>query len=286
VAAFLSLGVSFLAWAAPQDSGLRFEISFSKSINDGPMTGRIFLAISPTDDPAPRIASYNSARRRDGRMPFFASDVEALEPGQPAVIDSDAIGYPLWSLEDLPRGDYYVQAVLHVYTEFHRWDGHVIWAPMDHWEGQRVHLDPGESKTVALELTSAIPPVEVPEDTKWVKRVKFQSKLLSEFWGHPIYIGATVLLPKGYEDSRDVRYPVVYQQNHFSLSPAFGFTTEPPAGENLFQDMMEAAGGKMDTGYDFYETWSGESFPRMFAITSSRIWKSVSGLFRSPTRAS
>jgi hypothetical protein len=39
----------------------------------------------------------------------------------------------------------------------------------------------------------------MPADTEWVKRIKFQSKALTQFWGHPIYIGATVLLPKGYE---------------------------------------------------------------------------------------
>ena len=264
-----------------QDGGLRFEISFEKSLHHGPLTGRLFLAVSPTEDPVPRIAAYNSARRRDGRMPFFAVDIEGLTPGEPAVVDATAVGYPLWSLNELPAGDYYVQAVLHVYTEFRRSDGHVVWAPMDQWEGQRwafspgnvvskpkyVHLDRAESTTVSLELDDKIPPLPELRDTEWVKRVKFQSKLLTAFWGHPIYIGATVLLPQGYDDNLEVDYPVVYQQNHFSLSPAFGFTTEPPEQNDLFQDMMEAAGGKMDTGYDFYKAWSGDSFPRMLAIT-------------------
>ena len=57
--------------------------------------------------------------------------------------------------------------------------------------------------------------------------MKFESKLLSRFWGHPIYIGATVLLPKGYDAHPDVRYPAIYLQGHFSLSAPFGFTTEP-----------------------------------------------------------
>ena len=66
----LSLGLLWrtsTASAISQDVGLRFEISFGESLSDGPLTGRMFLAVSPTDDPVPRIAAYNSARRRDGR---------------------------------------------------------------------------------------------------------------------------------------------------------------------------------------------------------------------------
>jgi hypothetical protein len=34
-------------------------------------------------------------------------------------------------MKDVPPGDYYVQALVNVYTQFHRSDGHVIWAHMD-----------------------------------------------------------------------------------------------------------------------------------------------------------
>ncbi len=45
------------------------------------------------------------------------------------------------------------------------------------------------------------PPVEVPADTAFVKRFKIQSPLLTKFWGRPIYLGATVLLPRDYDTS-------------------------------------------------------------------------------------
>ena len=44
-----------------------------------------------------------------------------------------------------------------------------------------------------------IPPIEVPADTAYVKRFKFQSPMLTKFWGRPIYLGAVVLLPRDYE---------------------------------------------------------------------------------------
>ena len=145
--------------------------------------------------------------------PLFGVDVDQLKPGDAAVIDAQTLGYPLRSLQDLPAGDYYVQGLLQIYTEFHRADGHVIWAHMDQWEGQhfnrspgnlisdvqKIHLDPAAGYTVRLSLAKVIPPIDVPPDTTWVKRIKIQSKLLSEFWGRPIYFGATILLPKDYD---------------------------------------------------------------------------------------
>ena len=88
---------------------------------------------------------------------------------------------------------------------------------------QRVHLDPAAGYTVKLELTKTMPPVQVPADTAWVKRVKIQSQLLTKFWGHPMFVGATVLLPKGYNEHPADRYPVIYIQGHFGLNAPFGF---------------------------------------------------------------
>ena len=65
-----------------------------------------------------------------------------------------------------------------------------------------MHLDPAAGYNVKIELEKVIPPVVVPPDTAWVKRVKIQSKLLTDFWGHPFYLGATVLLPKDYDRIR------------------------------------------------------------------------------------
>lgn len=101
-----------------------------------------------------------------------------------------------------------------------------------------------------------------------MKRIKIESDLLTEFWGHPIHLGATVLLPKGYEENPEMRYPVVYAQNHFSLDAPFGFTPEPPDKDaNLFQDMRERAGGRRESGYEFYRSWDSDDFPRMIAVT-------------------
>ena len=209
----LAVVLSLAAWrdahSRPLAPVLKFEISFPESVHSQPVTGRVFVVVTRRNDPEPRL----QAGAWGDSPPLYGVDVSQLRPGQSAVIDARTLGYPLRSLKQIPAGDYYVQALASLYTEFHRADGHVIWAHMDQWEGQqfnrspgnlfsavrRVHLDPKHGYDVKLSLSKVIPPVEVPADTEWVKRIKIQSKLLTRFWGHPIYLGATVLLPRGYD---------------------------------------------------------------------------------------
>ena len=93
---------------------LHIEVTYAAEVHEGPLTGRLFLGLSPSADPEPRIAAYNSARQRDGRVPFFAVDVTGVEPGETMVIDAAADGYPYARLGELPPGDYWVQALVHV----------------------------------------------------------------------------------------------------------------------------------------------------------------------------
>jgi hypothetical protein len=195
------------------------------------------------------------------------------------VIDGDTLGYPIRSLREIPAGEYYVQALLNVYTEFHRSDGHVIWAHMDQWEGQQFNrspgnlycearkmaLDPGRGYSIQLSLDRVIPPIEVPPDSEWVKRIKIQSDVLTKFWGHPIYLGATILLPKGYESHSGTHYPVIYMQGHFSLAAPFGFSTVAAADTEETRLRRERSG--LETGHEFFEAWNSDDFPRMIAVT-------------------
>ncbi len=243
---------------------LRFEITFDKDAYTSPITGRAYAIISRDGEREPRFQTGFTG------VPIWGKNIDALQPGQAAVIASDVFGYPLESIRDIPAGDYYVQGFVNVYTEFKRSDGHTLWLHNDQWEGQRwniapgnlysdvqeFHIDPAKPQTIRLVCDKVIPPVEIPTDTKWVKRIKFQSKILTDFWGQPIYLGATVLLPKGYDDHPDVFYPVNYHQGHFSLRPPHGFREDDP-GEN---DRRRA-------GYEFYKFWTSDDAPRMIAVT-------------------
>ena len=247
-----------IAWTAGQALGqqgpaTRFQVSFPASASTGPITGRVFVMIAADREQEPRL--------QIGRLgvPFFGHDVERLAPGAPGIIDEKDIGSPIYDVRDLPAGDYYVQGMVNVYSEFRRADGHVVWMHDDQWEGQhfnvspgnlysdvkRVHLDPARGFDIELVASHVIPPIEVAPDDQWVKRIKIQSPMLTEFWGRPIYLGATVLLPKDY-DKTDFRYPVLYRQGHFSLGP--------PLRE-------------WEVGSDFYNQWIKDDFPGFVVVS-------------------
>ncbi|MBK7474917.1 MAG: hypothetical protein IPI11_02440, partial [Haliscomenobacter sp.] len=195
-----------------------------------------------------------------------------LAPGAGALIGPETMGYPLERLSELPAGDYYVQGFVNVYTEFKRSDGHTLWMHQDQWEGQhfqvspgnlysdvqKVTIDPARPQTISLVCKNVIPPVQVPEDTRWVKRIKFQSKILTAFWGQPMYLGATILLPRGYDENPGKYYPVNYIQGHFSLAAPNGFS-EAAAGEGT--------NPRMRAGAEFSKFWMSDASPEMILVT-------------------
>ncbi|MCX6578468.1 MAG: alpha/beta hydrolase-fold protein, partial [Candidatus Aminicenantes bacterium] len=74
-----------------------------------------------------------------------------------------------------------------------------------------------------------------------------QSKLLTEFWGRPMEIGANILLPKGYDEHPDVRYPVHYIQGHFPRGNVSRFSENPNNAAN--------------------KIWSSDNMPRFIQVT-------------------
>ena len=270
-----------LTGCAPGPPETRFEISFPGELHDSPITGRAYVVVGNEPEIAAirqRSLGHQPVSNARG-VPFFAADIEGLEPDEPAVIDGSTLGYPVARLGELRTGDYYIQALLVPYTEFHRADGRVIRAHRDEWEGQhfnwapgtllsesqRVRLDPAEGFSVRLRLVEELPPIEVPPDDEWVRRVKFESPLLSEFWGQPVFLGATVLLPEGYDSNAETRYPTVYQQGHFSLDPPFGFSPEPVEETPAARAARQERG--VENGFEFFESWRSRDFPRMIAVT-------------------
>jgi len=220
--AILALGVV----AAAQSP--RFEVTVAPSAHAGPLTGRLVVAVSKLEKPEPRLAI-------SPRGPaVFGVDLDQLPAGKAAVVDNSATSYPM-QLSQLPPGDYYVEAVVNVYQQYHRSDGHTIWVHMGdgrveffnfaggnlYSDVQKVHID-GHS-TIKLDVNHVIAEEPRPADTEWLKHVKIQSQLLTKFWGHPVYIYADVLLPKGYAEHPNTYYPVLFPLGHapdpFSFNP-------------------------------------------------------------------
>jgi len=249
VLASLAIHVPASAQAHPP----RFQITVAAQARREPVTGMVYVAISRDNRRTPIEQASPTG------VPLFSRHVENLAPGEAVAITDADPGHPLASLRDLPAGEYWVQPFVNVYTKFARADGRTVWLHMDQWEGQnwkrspgnllgdpvKVTYDPTSSQPIALVADKAIPPITPPADTAMVKRIRIQSAILTKWWGHPIYLGATVLLPKDYDRHPDVQYPVNYVQGHFSLGAPGGF----------------GRGGEFD------RLWMAEDTPRFLYVT-------------------
>jgi hypothetical protein len=214
----------------------------------------------------------------------FGVDVEDWKPGTPRVVDGKAFGYPVRLLSQVKPGDYFVQALLHKYETFRRADGHVVKLPMDRGEGQqwnrapgnlyskpvKMRIDPASSQTIRISLDQEIGPIELPKDSKYIKHVRIQSERLTKFWGRPMYLGAHVLLPHGFDEHPEARYPLIINHGHFPAD-FDGFRTEPP-DPNLKPDYIERfklSGYNrivQEEAYAFYKKWTSADFPRFLLI--------------------
>ena len=260
----------------------RFNVSIAPEAHAGPLTGRLVLLISKQKTPEPRLAL-------SPRGPaVFGVDLNQLAPNHDAIVDDSAIGYPT-SLSALPPGDYFVEAVVNVYEQVHRSDGHNIWVHMNdgrveffnfaagnlYSDVMPVHI--GDGGTLHLTVNHVIPPAKKPVDTEWIKHVQIQSQMLTKFWGRPVFVNATVLLPKGYASHPSTLYPIIFPLGH-GAEP-FGFTPDSSAegdgGERNTIEMRRGArinvNSGLENGYDFYKKWTSDGFPRVVAVTLEQM---------------
>lgn len=261
-------------------SSLHFAVSFPKELSATPIDGRLLLLVSTDPTSEPRGQINDGAKTQQ----VFGIDVEGLQPGQEATIDAAVAGYPVDSLADIKPGTYQVQALLHRYETFHRADGHTIKLPMDRGEGQQwarapgnlystpkpIAIDPRKEGAITIALDKTIPPIPDPVDTKFIKHVKIQSDLLTKFWGRPMYLGANVLLPAGFDEHPSARYPLVIYHGHFPYT--FANFREDPPDPNLKPDFSERFNWsgynrtQQEYAYKFYKDWTGTTYPRMLIV--------------------
>ncbi|MCC7498630.1 MAG: hypothetical protein IT160_13700 [Bryobacterales bacterium] len=256
----------------------RFQLSFPAARSAHALDGRMLLLVSTDPSAEPRFQINDSLSSQI----VFGLDVNGLQPGAPAVVDATAFGYPVRSLSRLKPGDYYVQGLLHRYETFHLADGRVLKLPMDRGEGQQWSRAPGNlysrprkihleaDSEVSLVLDQEIPPITPPKDTPYIKHIRMKSERLSKFWGRPMYLGAHVLLPAGFDQHREAHYPICIFHGHFPADFG-GFRTEPPDPnlKPVYSQRFHVPGYnriEQEEAYKFYKTWTGPNFPRMLIV--------------------
>ncbi|GAB4116101.1 MAG: hypothetical protein OHK0057_19240 [Thermoflexibacter sp.] len=278
---FLFISSSLLLSTLFSYAQITFEVTFPEERSKTALDGRLLLFIATHNQSEPRFQVVDEVKTAQ----VFGLDVDGWKAKQVMKIDDKAFGYPIRSLANLPKGKYFVQALLHKYETFKRSDGHTVKLPMDRGEGQNyrtapgnlysevieVELDPATAKVVKLDLTKENPPIAPPKDTKYIKHVKIRSEKLSKFWGRDMYLGANILLPEGFDEHPEARYPLMVYHGHFPYD--FGGFRETPPDPNLpttdYSERFRIYGYNkivQEEAYNFYKLWTSKDFPRFLII--------------------
>jgi len=256
-----------------------FSVTFPESLSAEPLDGRLILLLSKNDENEPR----HQVRPGVDTVQMYGMTVNGLAPGESVVVNDDAFGYPYDTLSELPAGEYFVQILLHKYDTFNLSNGKTVKLPMDQGEGQQWEDSPGNiyseprmmqvgnsNSPIKLVMDKVIEPIVPPADTEFIKHVRIRSEMLSEFWGRDMYLGAHVLLPAGFDEHPESRYPLAVWHGHFPADFQ-GFRTTPP-DENIECQRNESADidcynrVRQQEAYDFYQKWIGPDLPRMLII--------------------
>jgi len=281
----LSLLVSGLLLAVTAQAQT-VTVHFTASSSDKPLDGRLLFLVS--NDPKAMTDPKAEPRKQINDTPktqmVFGLTVDGWKPGVPVIVGRNAKGYPRASLNDIPAGDYTIQAVLNVYETFHRADGRTVKLAPDRGEGQVWSLAPGNlyskprharmgagAPAIDVALDQIIAPIEPEADTQYIRHIRIQSALLSKFWGRPMYLSAIVLVPEGFDAHPQAHFPLIISHDHFVNDLDNDFRTTPPDSnlQSEYSDRFHLEGYNrivQQEAYKNYQYWIAPGTPRFLIV--------------------
>ena len=232
-AALFMLGLTLLPAAPATPVPLRFEVSVNHGLITEPQTGRLFVILSQTNNPEPRLTLGKTGPDAPAAL---ALDVTHLGPDSIVVLDQTAFAFPITNLAELPAGDYFAQALFDSNTDLRspKAPGNLYGEPL------KLHLTPADGGTFKLELTHQIPPEQLPAETDQIKFVNLQSKLLTQFHGRQVFLRAGIILPRNYAREPLRRYPLWIRIG--GLNTRYSSVTRPMAEKSDFRKTWLANG--------------------------------------------
>jgi hypothetical protein len=224
---------------SPAPVKFRFEVALGKELLTSPREGRMFVILGLTNNPEPRLRLGRNGREAPEAL---ALDVKTFTPGALVVLDQASFAFPT-ILSALPRGDYFAQALFDSNPDLR-----FVGAPGSLYsQPQPIHFNPAQGGTWKLELTQQVPPEPQAQDTEQIKFVRIQSKRLSEFYGRPMFLRVSVVLPRDYEREPSRRYPLWVRIG--------GLNARCTTVHRLLRPDM-----------DFYKTWMADDTPRVLLM--------------------
>lgn len=229
---------SFAQLAAAADA-VRFKISADPSVAsaEAPLSGRLLIFMrkpgaKPSDGFGTDFADPNAVY-------VSGTEVADLAPGKPIEIDPDEMAFPA-AFSSAAAGEYEIFALLdrdHSYTYSGAGAGDVYAAVV------RANMPATETDLI---LSKTIPEqkITVPANARLIE---FESPMLSRFWGRPIKMLASVVLPPDYDKSKE-KFPTVYNVTGYGGTRFGGLR----GAENLAKEM--AAGKRPRMIYVYLES--------------------------------
>jgi len=213
-----------------------FKISLPAESAAKSLSGRLFLFLSQSDRREPRFGPDWFQPE-----PFFAMEVHDFKPGESRTLDDKADSFPA-PLSKLPAGKYFAQALLDhdFYHRNHAQGVGNLYSKSVVWQH-----DPQKPATPKLVLDQVVAAEPFPEQP-WLREVVLKSELLSKFHRREVLERCAVVLPAGYDEHPERRYPVMY------VVPSFG--------QNHRMALSHKQAGKSEPGdLDFIRVYlSGE----------------------------
>ena len=221
-----------------------FPIKFSKAVRQTPYSGRVYLIFTKRDR-EPRLGpSWFSPEL------FVSAEVKNWAPDTSLTIASGASSsagvadtlrsYPE-AFSSLDLSGFRVQLV----ARFNAWQREI-----GKGEGN------GFSATATVEtegrqpelIINALAPKHEFQETQWSKLLRVKSNLLSNFYGHDVFIRASVTVPVSYATSPERRYPTIYE------IPGFG-------GDHNYRASGQTQAELEDGGVEFIRVMLDPSCP-------------------------
>ncbi|MBX7171862.1 MAG: esterase family protein [Pyrinomonadaceae bacterium] len=219
----LSLIVFLFVLIAPVFSqNLSFKVKIDASIAQQPLSGRLLIFM--TNNPKP-LEGIDPDFTNPEAVYITGMEVSNFDANKIIEVNPEISAFPR-AFSKAPAGNYQIMALLdqdHSYTYDGAGAGD-IYSPVT-----KITLPAGETE---LTLSKQVP--ERKNTIKNIQVVEFESPMLSAFWGRPIKMQASILLPPSYDKSKTQKYPTVYNIHGYGGShlKAFG-------APNVYKEMEE-----------------------------------------------
>ncbi len=169
-------------------------------ISDVKGSGRLMVIVSKTRNPGPAYQRNFS----DGRIGFAVNTVKN-QFASPFNLNSrdDVFSTRDISLNSFPEGTWFVQAVLNLSDEPEMIAGGNL-------VSIAVKVTLTKDTPIILSLSDLIKGRNQPQpkDTTFVKFIEIKSKILSDWWGKPMNLKASVLLPSKFYKNQGEKFPL------------------------------------------------------------------------------